>query len=56
MVKPEMYDFLILVLIEKERFASQISMLFQNVRPLSPLTRDQGAAVTRVQDTFFEGF
>jgi hypothetical protein len=56
MVRPEMFDFLILVMIEKESFASQISTLFQNVRPLSPLTRDQNAAVTRVQENFFEGF
>jgi hypothetical protein len=56
MVKPEMYDFLILVKIEKSLLASQIRTLLQNVQPLSPLSRDQNAAVQRVQDRFFEEF
>jgi hypothetical protein len=56
MVMPEMYDFLILVKIEKTLLASQIRTLFQNVEPLSPLSRDQNAAVQRVQERFFEDF
>jgi hypothetical protein len=56
MVKPEMYDFLILVKIEKPLLASQIRTLFQNVQPLFPLSRDQNAAVQRVQERFFDEF
>jgi hypothetical protein len=43
-------------MVEKRLLASQIRILFQNVRPLSPLSRDQNAAVTRVQENFFDGF
>jgi hypothetical protein len=56
MVMPEMYDFLILVKIEKSLLASQIRTLFQNVEPLTPLSRDQNTAVQRVQEHFFENF
>jgi len=52
----EIFDFLILVKIEKEQLEPQIRTLMRNVRSLSPMTRDQTAAVNRVQDRFFEGF
>ena len=52
----QIYDFLILVCIEKNLLDEQIKTVMQNVKPEAPLSRDQRNAVSRVQEHFFEGF
>ncbi|MCL2601428.1 MAG: hypothetical protein FWD91_01295 [Treponema sp.] len=52
----EMWEFLVLVSIDKALFAAQLDAVFRSVRPTPPLTRDQNNTVNRVIDTFFEGF
>ncbi|MDR2619351.1 MAG: hypothetical protein LBC62_10815 [Treponema sp.] len=52
----ETYDFLIINTIEKSLLASQVNALLQSITPDPPLSRDQAAAVNRVQERFFEGF
>jgi hypothetical protein len=52
----ERFEFLILVTIEKERFASQFNTIFEKTTADPPTSRDQIAAVNRVKGRFFEGF
>jgi len=52
----ESYDFLILVIIDKETLAGQIRPILNNAVPDTPLTRDQRNAVNRVRERFFDGF
>ena len=52
----ERYEFLILVIVDKDTMNPQISMVLQNVEAPSPLSRYQRNAVNRVQENFFEGF
>ena len=52
----ENYDFLILVIIEKNLLERQIQVLLNNINPDEPLSRDQRNAVNRVTERFFEGF
>jgi len=52
----EIYDFLILLIIEKDLMKQQVSTLLQNVRSPAPLSRYQRTAVSRVQENFFDGF
>jgi len=52
----ETWEFLILVTIEKNLFASQLNGLFKSVNPSPPPSKDQISAVNRVKDHFFEGF
>lgn len=51
-----LYDFLILVVIDKGTLAAQINTLLRNVQSPVPLTRDQRNAVARIQERFFEDF
>jgi hypothetical protein len=52
----ETYNFLIITTIEKSLLASQVNALLKSITPDPPLSRDQSAAVNRVQERFFEGF
>ena len=52
----ESWEFLILVTIEKPIFASQLSAVFQNVKPDPLPTRDQVNAANRVKERFYDGF
>ena len=52
----EAWEFLILVTIEKELFASQLEEVFENIRPSPQPTKDQTAAISRVKERVFEGF
>ena len=52
----ETWEFLILVIINKTHFASQLESVFKNTKPLPPPNRDQNNAVNRVKERFFEGF
>ena len=49
-------EFLILVTIEKERFASLLDAVFQSIKPVPPPSRDQLASINRVKARFYEGF
>ena len=52
----EVWEFLILVTIDRTLFASQLDDIFRNM-DLKPVpSRDQAAAVNKVKDHFFEGF
>jgi len=52
----EVWEFLILVSIDRDLFASQLDTVFRSVSPNPPPTRDQVNAANRVIDTFFDGF
>ena len=52
----EIWEFLILVTIEKSSFASQLDNVFKNVVPKPQPARDQINAANRVKDRFFDGF
>ena len=52
----EIWEFLILVTIEKSLFASQLDTVFKNVIPKPQPTRDQMNAANRVKDHFLDGF
>ena len=50
------WEFLILVTIEKNLFASSLERVFQNTRPNPQPLREQIAAANRVKDRFYDGF
>ena len=50
------WEFLVLISINKEHFASQLHQIFDNIRPYPSPTRDQAAAISRVKEQFFERF
>jgi hypothetical protein len=52
----EAYDFFVLTTVERSLLVSRINVLMRGIMPGSPLSRDQTAAVNRVQDRFFDGF
>ena len=52
----ENWEFLILVTIEKNLFASQFDSIFQSVKPSPPPAREQINAANRVKDRFYDGF
>jgi hypothetical protein len=52
----EMYVFLILTSIDSETFRGQLRPMMTGIRTAVPPTREQLAAINRVQQTFFEGF
>ena len=52
----ETWEFLILVTLEKERFATQLEEVFKNVKPNPQPAKDQINAANRVKDRFFDGF
>ena len=52
----ETWEFLILVTIERDLFASQLDSIFRNLRPRPPPTREQVNAANRVIERFYTGF
>ena len=52
----EMYEFFILVTIEKSLFTSQLDMIFEYLRPNPQPTRDQISAANRLKERFYYGF
>ena len=52
----ETYEFLILVTIEKEAFASRFDKIFNNVNPERRPSKEQMAAAARVKEKFYDGF
>ena len=52
----EVYDFFVLTIIEKSLLVSRLNALMQGIKPVTSLSRDQAAAVNRVQDRFFDSF
>jgi hypothetical protein len=55
-VNREVYDFFILITIDRALFAAQITDILDSVKPPARLTRDQNAQINRVKERFFEGF
>jgi hypothetical protein len=52
----EIYDFYILVSIAKDQFQSQLNQVLLNAAEGLTLTRDQTGAVSRLRESFYEGF
>jgi hypothetical protein len=52
----EVYEYLIMTLIDKEPLRRQINMLLITARPDKPPSREQLAAAMRLRLNFFEGF
>lgn len=52
----ENWEFLILVSVEKNIFASRLQEIFGTIKPNPPLSRNQAEAVSEVKELFFEGF
>jgi len=52
----ERYEYLILISIDREAFQTQINSIMADVKTNTAPTRDQTAAITKIRDTFFEGF
>jgi hypothetical protein len=52
----EIYEYLIMISIDKETLRQQISMMLITTRPDKPLTKEQSAASMRLRLNFFEGF
>jgi len=52
----EIWEYLILVTIEKPLFSSQLTEVFLSADPNPRLTKEQNTAVNRVKDRFYEGF
>ncbi|MCL2092789.1 MAG: hypothetical protein FWH12_01220 [Treponema sp.] len=50
------WEFLILVTIEEQLFASQFQEILRSLNPIPPPSRDQVSDTNRVIDSFFEGF
>jgi hypothetical protein len=52
----EIYEFFVLISIDKALLQSRVRELMANAKPAIPPTRAQSAAINRVQQNFFEGF
>jgi hypothetical protein len=55
-VNREVYDFLVLISIDKNQLESQINTIFNAARTDIDPRRDQAAAINRIRENFFEGF
>jgi hypothetical protein len=55
-VNREVYDFLVLVSIDRDQLEFQINGIFDAAKAHTTLKRDQAAAVNRIGENFFEGF
>jgi hypothetical protein len=55
-VDREVYDYYVLVTIDKETLKKQIENVLNGVKPDKPLTKEQQTAVDRVKQSFYEGF
>ncbi|GHV87308.1 hypothetical protein AGMMS50255_6040 [Spirochaetia bacterium] len=52
----EVYDFLVLVSIDKKQLEFRINAIFNEARENIESRRDQTSAINRLRDNFFEGF
>jgi hypothetical protein len=50
------YEFFVLISVDKETLQKQIQEIMTNIKTKVPPTRDQAAAITKIKNTFFEGF
>jgi len=55
-VDREVYDYYVLVTIDRETLKKQIENVLNGVKPDKPLTKEQQTAVDRVKQSFYEGF
>ncbi len=55
-VDKEVYDYYVLVTIDRELLKKQIDNVLNNVNVDKPLTKEQQTAVERVKQSFYEGF
>jgi hypothetical protein len=54
--KRELYEFFVLISIDKSRLQTRIQELLENTQAAVPPTRDQAAAIHRIRQHFFEVF
>jgi len=52
----ERYEFFILISVDKGTLQRQIQRILTNIKTKIPPTREQAAAITKIRNTFFEGF
>jgi len=52
----EIWEFFILVTMEKKLFVSQLNTIFRTIEPKPRPTKEQTAAAARVRERFFTGF
>ncbi|MCL2193620.1 MAG: hypothetical protein FWB78_09525 [Treponema sp.] len=52
----ERFEYLVLISIEKEMLQSRLRQIMETVRATVSPTREQAAAISNIQQTFFEGF
>jgi hypothetical protein len=52
----ERYEFFVLISVDKETLQNQIRGIMTKIKTKIPATKDQAAAITRIKNTFFEGF
>lgn len=55
-VDREVYDFYVLVSIDKEILERQIDDILNGIEPDRPPTREQSSAIERVKEAFYQGF
>jgi hypothetical protein len=55
-VDREVYDFFILITVNRLVFTAQVTEILNSVKPVTRLKRDQNVQVKRVKEHFFEGF
>ncbi len=55
-VDREVYDYYVLVTIDKAILQKQLNDVLNGVKPDKPLTKEQQTAVERVKESFYEGF
>lgn len=55
-VDKEVYDYYVLVTIDKATLQKQLDAVLNGVQPDKPLTKEQQTAVDRVKQSFYEGF
>ena len=52
----ELYEYLVLISIDTETLQGQLRQIMTGIKTTVPPTRDQAAAINRIQQAFFEGF
>ena len=55
-IETERYEYFIFVSIDRELLQTQLKQLMTGITTNRPPTRNQSAAINRIQNTFFEGF
>jgi hypothetical protein len=52
----EVFEFLILITMEKPRYSSQLEEIYKSINPIPPPDQNQVAAINRVKAQFYEKF